>query len=149
MKLFNQSVKHTIFIDLAAERQFWVSQFKGLRAPVFPSIPRGICSVDPTSTLHREIPVFFTKGAGATPSHVIRLTWALIISHFMQSDDVVFGVSLTGRSADPSTIEHIAGPTSATVPCRVQVEKTRTVEAAFKAIQDNTTSMISFEQAGP
>ncbi|RLL96546.1 hypothetical protein CFD26_104545 [Aspergillus turcosus] len=39
-------------------------------------------------------------------------------------------------------------PTSATVPCRIRVDKTRTVEAALKAIQDNATSMIPLEQAG-
>jgi amino acid adenylation domain-containing protein len=61
---------------------------------------------------------------------------------------VVFGAVVTGRNAPVAGIEMIAGPTIATVPVRLRIERDQTVLAFLEGVQKQATEMIPHEQTG-
>ncbi|OJJ03909.1 hypothetical protein ASPVEDRAFT_85331 [Aspergillus versicolor CBS 583.65] len=128
--------------------EYWKSQFVGLQADVFRAIsspdyrPRPAASIEMPVTIEGGIP------AGHTASNMIKLAWALTISHYTSSLDVVFGVTVSGRAAPVTKIERMIGPAIATVPLRFQINSNSTVLEALNAMQAQSLDMTPFEQMG-
>ncbi|OAR01942.1 hypothetical protein LLEC1_02923 [Akanthomyces lecanii] len=78
----------------------------------------------------------------------LRLAWALVIHHYTSSDVVVFGTVVDGRAAMVSGIEAITGPTMTTIPCKVHVNSSLTVDEALYNIQDASYWSLPFQQLG-
>ncbi|KAF7567704.1 hypothetical protein PtrM4_142950 [Pyrenophora tritici-repentis] len=121
-KNFNMFMKYVYEIDKSACDRFWTSSFTDLNAQNFPEAA--------------------TKGYIAAPDTVIQHP------DQTQSDDVVFGTTVTGRQGAVADIEKIIGPTIATVPLRIKLDMQKTVQDLLQALQEYTTSMIPFEQRG-
>ena len=66
----------------------------------------------------------------------------------MQSDDVVFGTTLTGRNAPVSGIESITGPTVATAPLRFGLNRKESVQYALSRVHEQAIAMLPYEQTG-
>jgi non-ribosomal peptide synthetase component F/aryl carrier-like protein len=56
-----------------------------------------------------------------TMSTVLRAAWAITLSYFCDAEDVIFGVTTSGRDLDVEGIEEIVGPCVNTVPFRMKV----------------------------
>jgi amino acid adenylation domain-containing protein/non-ribosomal peptide synthase protein (TIGR01720 family) len=144
---FSPFIEHLVNIAPQFEK-FWVDQFQGLEASPFPVLP----SPDYTPTAHH----IFRSNVGLprrvlrnrTLASHLRLAWALVISHNTCSDDVVFGSTVSGRGSNLSGIETISGPTIATVPFRTLLNPAGTVADALAVIQEQSISMMPFEQVG-
>ncbi len=84
-----------------------------------------------------------------TTSTLVRAAWAIIASRYTNSDDVVFGATVTGRHAPVAgEIEAMIGTTIATVPVRARVWDDQLVSAFLRAMQQQSTEMIPYEQTG-
>ena len=83
-----------------------------------------------------------------TVATVIRGAWAIVATQFTATDDVVFGETLTGRSAPVAGVERIEGPMITTVPVRIRVNRGARVSEYLRDIQDQTVLRISFEHMG-
>ena len=81
-------------------------------------------------------------------ANILRAAWALTIAQYVASDDVMFAVNLSGRSAPVAGITEIAAPTFTTVPVRVKVDRTRTVQEFLREVHDNSVNMIPYEHVG-
>ncbi|RHZ49214.1 nonribosomal peptide synthetase fmqA [Aspergillus thermomutatus] len=134
--------------QLQGADEYWRSQFVGVEAEVFPSLPSPEYTPTPTEMIDLSIELQDAVPGGHTLSNATRLAWALVISHYTCSVDVVFGVTISGRAAPVPNIERMIGPVIATVPLRVQLKENHTVLEALKAIQDQSMDMIPFEQLG-
>lgn len=132
----------------SSTKEYWKSQFKDLRADLFPSLPSPGYTPVPTESCHLSISYQRDAPSGYTISNVLRLAWALVISHYTSSPDVVFGITVSGRSAPVVDIEQMIAPIVATVPLRVQLNPNDTVLDALSAIQKQFTEMVPFEQYG-
>ncbi|RMJ26305.1 nonribosomal peptide synthase [Aspergillus sp. HF37] len=134
--------------NVRGAEKFWRSEFNGLDAPVFPSVPSSKYVPTATSSLHHPI----SKGGGRnsefTMSTIIQLAWSIIMSIYTDSEDVVFGLTLNGRSAPVARIDEMTGPTFATIPLRVRVDPRSTVRESLSFVQNKTTAMIPFQQFG-
>ncbi|KAK2834917.1 hypothetical protein FQN49_006786 [Arthroderma sp. PD_2] len=139
-------VKHLSEADADVVKRFWQKEFQGLDAAIFPIraqegyVPKNTAVVDRNMTLGLSI------GAEFTASSIIRLAWAMLISQDTQSNDVVYGVTVTGRNASVPAVEKIVGPTIATFPLRTVLEPNDTVKEALGKIQSHATALIPFEQ---
>ncbi|WP_044621684.1 non-ribosomal peptide synthetase [Photobacterium gaetbulicola] len=60
-------------------------------------------------------------GASVTLNAVMQGAWALLLSKYSNSGDVVFGQTVSGRSSELNQIERIVGPCINTLPVRVRV----------------------------
>ncbi|KAF4209821.1 hypothetical protein CNMCM8927_005024 [Aspergillus lentulus] len=126
--------------------QFWKSELAGLKANHFPVL-RGTTPSKGGMTieLKHTLP---NAGTEFTISSSLRLAWALVLGLETGCDDVVFGVTVTGRGADVKDISEFTGPTIATVPVRIQLLYGQSVEENLVQVHEQFARMIAFEQTG-
>ena len=133
--------------SLEASQEFWKAQFSGLEAEAFPKTLSETHAPTANSYLKCSISL---PGVDAkyTISTVVQLAWAIVIAHWTASNDVVFGVTVSGRGSEVEEIGNIVGPTIATIPLRVRIEPNASIQNMLLAVQELTTEMKPFEQAG-
>lgn len=133
----------------AAATAFWETEFSGLSTASFPLLPSPTYIASPTKTLTHVIPLLHGNNPGQfTLSTRLRLAWALTLSYISNTSDIVFGLTVTGRSAPVTDIQQITGPTIATVPLRIQLNWEATVAQALQGIQEHSAQLIPYEQSG-
>ncbi|RDW78929.1 uncharacterized protein DSM5745_05781 [Aspergillus mulundensis] len=131
--------------------EFWQGKLAGLAvtSTAFPPAPSSNCQPIPTASATRSMKL--TAGHMSSPftlSSHLRLAWALTSSHFTASATVRFGVIVSGRSAPMAGIENITGPTIATLPVRVFIDPSQTIDEMLSNIQEASTRTAPFEQFG-
>ncbi|CEJ60169.1 hypothetical protein PMG11_08754 [Penicillium brasilianum] len=149
---FNAFVRYLSRVDKDKETEYWQKTLSNGEVPShFPTIPPGKTAGWANQTQHREIQVDFEspeRGTEYTLPTYIRLAWAFLSSKYTTSDTVVFGATVTGRNAPVLGINDIVGPTIATVPLKVDLEKNSTIRASLKAMHQQTVEMIPYEHTG-
>ncbi|KAK5624976.1 hypothetical protein RRF57_000692 [Xylaria bambusicola] len=143
---FNRFIQYTLTTEGADD--FWRSEFEGHNAAVFPTLPSAQYIPEPNSSLLYTMSAVTHQSAHYTTSTAIQLAWAIVMSCYTDSTDVLYGLTVNGRSAPVEGIEDITGPTFATFPMRIQVHKDHTVHEALASIQEKTVSMIPFQHYG-
>ncbi|KXT10319.1 hypothetical protein AC579_1116 [Pseudocercospora musae] len=124
---------------------FWAEQLKTLEVAPFPPLSK---TGGHKEELHLDINGIAWPRAGITVSTVLRTALGLLLSKYTNSDDVVFGATVSGRQAAIPDIDCIAGPTIATVPVRVTISWEETLQKLQQQIQDQMLAMHSYEQFG-
>ncbi|KDB21505.1 hypothetical protein H109_06562 [Trichophyton interdigitale MR816] len=149
---FNTFVRYLSRVDKDKETEYWQRALSnGNVASHFPTIPPGKTAGWANQTQHREIWVDLEsaeRNTEYTLSTYIRLAWAFLTSKYTTSDTVVFGATVTGRNAPVPGINDIVGPTIATVPLKVHLDKNSTVRACLKAMHQQAVEMIPYEHTG-
>ncbi|KAJ5282705.1 hypothetical protein N7505_000685 [Penicillium chrysogenum] len=79
---------------------------------------------------------------------LVRGAWALVASQYTGSDDVVFGETLTGRDIALPGVESIVGPLIATIPIRIQVRRSNTVESYLQTVQQTVLARTPYQHMG-
>ncbi|PSB59549.1 non-ribosomal peptide synthetase, partial [Chamaesiphon polymorphus] len=124
--------------DMAAAKVFWQQQLQGIAAPtplIAPvdrsTLTSGMAaakqhlSADTTTLLQT-----FVRQHRLTLSNLIQGTWALLLSRYSGTPDVVFGVTVSGRPATLPNVEKIVGlfintlPMRATIPSETAADET-------------------------
>ncbi|KAK2028470.1 amino acid adenylation domain-containing protein [Colletotrichum zoysiae] len=145
---YRRFVLYTNKLSSNAYSEYWKEELLGSPASCFPAAPkRGHLSFA-RAVVRDELALDLDLSAGITMSTLVRAAWAVMVSHFSVSDDVVFGATVSGRHASLEDIEDIDGPTIASVPVRVRLDKEMSALSFLRQIQDQATSMIPFEQVG-
>ncbi|KAG7041998.1 amino acid adenylation [Colletotrichum scovillei] len=147
---FASFMKHFKSMHMESASRYWSSVFEGgefVSFPRKPSTVHGALEHQGPAFVLRKVPVP-TSSTDATATTMLRAAWALVISRFSNSNDVVFGVTSSGRNAPFDNIESILGPIIATVPLRIWCNGTSTVRDLLDSIQMSTINMIPFEQMG-
>jgi hypothetical protein len=139
---------YVLHIDSAAAERFWESQFAGSEAAKFPILPTPTYRPRPDALAEHHIRDLAWTGHDFTPATAVRAAWALLQANYTTAPEAVFGAVVTGRQASVAGIERIAGPTIATVPIRVPVDKETSVMQLLHQVQAQAVEMIAFEQTG-
>ena len=98
--------------------------------------------------MKRSLSVPAMQGLSVTLSTVVKLAWALTLSQYSGSEDVVFGITLAGRSVPVSGADEILGPTITTVPLRVQLDGSVKVREMLRRLHQQFSEAIEFEHLG-
>lgn len=100
--------------DSSACEGYWRKQLADVETIAFPQLPSGHQPQADSSVFHTAQ---FEKrnGSGITTSSMLRAAWALLVSCYSGGEDVVFGVTQSGRDVPLDKIETIVGPTITTV----------------------------------
>jgi non-ribosomal peptide synthetase component F/aryl carrier-like protein len=133
--------------SIPAAEEFWRSELSNVTAPIFPASPSGYTAV-PNTPLAFTIPEFSERKDDFTTSIKLRLAWAIVQSVYAGSNDVLFGTVVNGRGVPVRGIEHITGPTIATIPVRLQLRPEETIAKALENTQTRAISMMPYEQLG-
>ena len=145
---YNRFIKFISEIDAAASKMFWTDYLTDMAAPTFPSLPHSLYEPVPSKTLQHFITLRRDSPPQVTIPTMIELAWMMIVSAHTGSDDVVIGVTVSGRNAPVDGILQMTGPTIATIPRRIRLNRIQKVHQALKYMQEQATVMIPFEQTG-
>jgi non-ribosomal peptide synthetase component F/aryl carrier-like protein len=128
-------------------RSFWLDEFDGLDAAIFPGIPSSSTKVNPNATCTHTMR-FDWHDQEFTMSTAIRTCFAILVSRYTGTPEALFGAVVTGRQVAIPGIESLVAPTVATVPLRIKVDRTMLVGKLMQQIQEQAARMITFEQTG-
>lgn len=150
---FKQFIHHLAERGTAGEGEYWASELENAPVTDYPELPTPYYVAKATRTSKVSMSIDFRrvlqlKSGKVTISTVIRAAWAIVLARHSNSNDVSFGVVLSGRNVPLEGIEEMTGPTLATVPVRIRVGDTRVLAELLSAIQEQAVRMIPFEHTG-
>lgn len=131
-----------------ASKDYWRAQLEEATGPQFPSLPSRSYIPRPDSLEQRFVTIDKASRSDMTVATVIRAAWALVASQYTMSDDVVFGETFTGRTLPIPGAEQIEGPTLATVPVRIRLDRTASVQEFLQAVQEQSVARTAHEHLG-
>ncbi len=88
----------------------------------------------------------FARKHQLTASTLLQGAWALLLSRYSGEEDVVFGVTVSGRSAPLPGIEQMMGLFINTLPVRVSTSPSEGVLPFLRGLQDRLSEMRDHEQ---
>ncbi|KAK7217266.1 hypothetical protein V2G26_005269 [Clonostachys chloroleuca] len=135
---YRDFVDYNLDVDESAARAFWASRFKGPSA-IYPHVPVG----------HRPYPygvatktmALDLQQTGVSAAHVplyIEAAWALTAATYANSDNVAYGLVLSGRSPSARGLEKTLGQTVVEIPVQVHLKRNMTME---QLVKDRATSL--------
>ncbi|KAI2791865.1 hypothetical protein POX_c04745 [Penicillium oxalicum] len=149
---YKKFIHYLSTIDSAASEEFWRSHLEGdLPAPFPPGSPDATTSLltsRPNRSQFHSIRLPSLHSLPYTIPTVLKAAWALLLSRYTTSDDVIFGHVLSGRTVPLRGVSDMMGPTISTVPVRVRLNPDESVEALLRRIQTQAQDMTAFEQIG-
>ncbi|MFL9462640.1 amino acid adenylation domain-containing protein [Scytonema tolypothrichoides VB-61278_2] len=139
---------------LETAEQFWQQTLQGVTAPTPLVVDRAHhtskkqsysehfveLSTQATSAL-----VSFARQHQLTLNTLVQAAWALLLSRYSGESDVVFGVTVSGRTTAIKGVESIVGLFINTLPMRVGVSPEDTVLPKLKQIQKLQVEMSTYE----
>ncbi|KAJ4249123.1 hypothetical protein NW762_012457 [Fusarium torreyae] len=142
-------ISHINATDPQASQAFWQSYLSGATPAKFPRALSVTSEPRADSRFQIQVPLtVHGSKSDILSSTIIRAAWALVLGRHSDSSDIVFGVTLGGRTADVAGIDRIVGPTLTTLPVRVRIDPQETARAYLKRVQAEATAMLAFEHVG-
>ena len=144
--------------DLDAAQSYWREALAGFRTPTFLAAKRPRRSLAPgevevtdaqaelskedTTALHEAC-----RRHRLTTSAFLQGAWALLMFHYLNRGEILFGVTVAGRPGELDRVEDMAGLFINTLPCRVTVEPTARIADWLRRLLSQTAEMRQFEYA--
>ena len=142
--------------DLAEAERYWRHTLKGFTAPTLLGVDQGpataghqpghydaqqlTLSEPATAALHR-----LARQHQLTLYTLVQGAWAVVLSRYSGTEDVVFGTTVSGRSAGLRGMEAMVGLFINTLPVRMYVDPTQSVVAWLKEVQAQQVTMRQYE----
>ncbi|KAK2674556.1 hypothetical protein RAB80_009540 [Fusarium oxysporum f. sp. vasinfectum] len=145
---FKHFIRYLAEDSRESSKDYWRTQLAGATGPQFPTLPSRSYIPDPTSLTERFIKLDKAAKSDITIATVIRAAWALLASQYSMSDDVVFGETFMGRTIPLPGAELIEGPILATVPVRIRLDRTTTVQEFLRAVQEQSVARSAHQHLG-
>ncbi|KAG0155623.1 hypothetical protein PDIDSM_2796 [Penicillium digitatum] len=124
---FNLVIDYISKLSIEEDRFFWSQEFINVQAKRFPVFPRRPL-VEPNWQIRSQQVALAKSDMNWALANKIKLAWALVISSQTSSNDVIYGLTVSGRNVPVPEINRIAGPTFATFPFRTQLDDDISVE---------------------
>lgn len=148
---FKRFIQYLTEYDTTGQAEYWASELENAPVTDYPELPTPDYVARATKTSKISMCIDFQhilKSRKVTVSTVVRAAWAIVLARHSNSDDVSFGVVLSGRNAPLEGIEEMTGPTLVTVPVRIRVHDTCVLAELLSTIQDQAVHMMPFEHTG-
>ena len=88
------------------------------------------------------------RSRGVTLNTLLQMAWAVIVSRLTDRNDVVFGVTVSGRPAELAGVETMVGLFINTVPLRVRLDSGATVGEQCRAVQRDSALLREHSYLG-
>jgi mycobactin peptide synthetase MbtF len=134
--------------DQVASQQIWRQHLADLPGPTLLSaalggkgpVDSGSTGLPRRTELRMDAPataqlVDGARWRGVTVNTLLQMAWALVVSRLTGRDDVVFGVTVSGRPAELTGVETMIGLFINTVPLRVRLDAAIAVGEQCRAVQ--------------
>ncbi|ORY07062.1 amino acid adenylation [Basidiobolus meristosporus CBS 931.73] len=150
---FHQALEYIHSVDKAGSQTFWKNMLSSYEPAMFPDLTglvnkpnsvicstRSLVSKAKMSELNS-----ICRALQTTVLAVGQAAWAKLLSFYVGENDVVFGHVLSGRTISMEKVEDVIGPCFNTVPCRVEINPSKTNEDLFKSLQKYNTDVIPYQ----
>lgn len=142
--------------DTQEAEKFWRSELAGFVAPNSLAVDSGAIQngavidsfAEKTLSLSAETTSAIrdcAKRQHLTISSVLQGAWAILLSRYSASNDVVFGITVSGRPYDLPQVESLVGLLINTLPVRVNLSDDESSLACLKQIQRRVSSALEYE----
>ncbi|MEU9191156.1 amino acid adenylation domain-containing protein, partial [Streptomyces sp. NPDC048484] len=138
--------------DLDEARQYWRERLAGVTGPTVLGVERstgeegqGQVQVSLPAEVAGTRLAEFARRHRLTVNTVVQGAWALVMALYSGSDDVVFGVTSSGRGGQIEGMDSMVGLLINTIPVRVGVERERPVAQWLAAVQEEQVRARQFE----
>ena len=88
------------------------------------------------------------RSRGLTLNTVVQGLWGVLLGRLTGQDDVVFGVTVSGRPAELAGIERMVGLFINTVPLRIRLRPGDTLAGLLAGVQESQSRLLSFQHVG-
>ncbi|QYS96723.1 hypothetical protein H0G86_003962 [Trichoderma simmonsii] len=130
------------------EDTYWKRQLGAFNGSHFPQLPSAEYKPITQASIRMNLDIDRQKPSSFTIGTLLRAAWAVTAAAYSNSDDVVFGSTLSGRNVDFEGIELVNGPTFTTVPVRLYPSRNKSVFDLLSEVQRESAQMIPFEHTG-
>ena len=86
----------------------------------------------------------YAKSLGVTVNTVLQGIWGVLLSKYTRQDDVVFGVTVSGRNIDLPGVEDMVGIFINTLPMRIKFRPSETLKELLKRLQIQMSEAQSY-----
>ncbi|KAL4928076.1 uncharacterized protein BDV17DRAFT_292095 [Aspergillus undulatus] len=147
---FRQFIQRTFQQKQKAQTEaFWKQKTAHIEeVEQFPRLPASTYRPQPNRVYKHEATLTIDGPSSVTLSTIASAAWALVQSSHQGTDQVTFGTTLSGRNANIPDIDKVIGPTLATVPVCLDLNRSQTVREYLQATQAYFTEMIPHQQIG-
>ncbi|KAG8676481.1 Non-ribosomal peptide synthetase FpNRPS4 [Fusarium poae] len=138
---YSRFIRYLTEIDFSQDVKFWESYLADIATQHFPRLPNPDHKPNASGLIiHKasfghEGDGMKSSGLGLTTATMIRSAWALAVSTYAASDDVIFWETMTGRDAPVDGIEEMIGATLTTVPTRIVLDRSQKVSDLLSSVQ--------------
>ncbi|MCG1056160.1 hypothetical protein KQH49_15045, partial [Mycetohabitans sp. B5] len=134
--------------DCSAAEQAWREALAGLEEPT------RLASIRATSPMAQEMVTWTlpetlanalngqARQRRVTLNTLMQAAWGLLLSHLTARDDVVFGVTVSGRPPELPGVERMIGLLINTLPLRVRSSPTQSIADLLTQVQDQQTRLL-------
>lgn len=84
----------------------------------------------------------FTQENKLTVNTIFQALWAFLLSHYSETQDVVFGVTMSTRPFEWSDASGMLGVFINTIPLRIRIQETDSVLETLQRVQDNFLTIM-------
>ncbi|WP_257168770.1 non-ribosomal peptide synthetase [Bradyrhizobium sp. SRS-191] len=140
--------------DMARAEAHWRRRLAGFDTPSSFGLARPAATSHADATerhaeLHGELALAdldrFARQHRLTVNTLVQGAWALLLGRYGRSEDVVFGVTVSGRPADLAGVERTVGLFINTLPLRVELPGQATVLEWLAEIQDRQSELTDHQ----
>ena len=141
MKFFSES-------DAGASEAFWSSYLSDYTPSDFPWYPQSLHEVKAHACKTINILLDQAPTHGITIATIANAAWALVIAAYADTEDASFGTTLAGRDVSMHGIEELPGPTLATVPVRISIDRGGLLLEFLQKFQTNMLDIMAYQHLG-
>lgn len=145
---YSRFVEHLSAVDASASDAFWTEKLSAPSTTHFPQLPHPGYRVQATSQVTRPVRFIKPKGVAMSISSFLRAAWSLVVSVYSSSDDITFGEILNGRDVPVPGIEDLVGPTLASIPRRVRIDRDMTIQQLLADVQKQLNDVTPHQFTG-
>jgi amino acid adenylation domain-containing protein len=153
-RAYRDYVAHIANQDLSRAEAHWRGVLAGIREPTSlgtdhpaePGAPRpaGQCSLRLPADMTGRMRAF-AREHSVSAGIVLTAGWALLLSRYAGTDDVMFGMASAGRSLRLDGAQDMVGPFSSNLPVRVKLDRGEAVSGWLSRIQSDLAACREFE----
>jgi amino acid adenylation domain-containing protein/non-ribosomal peptide synthase protein (TIGR01720 family) len=134
--------------DKDASRDFWASLVPQEPPAVFPRLPSATYQPIAKATSYRTISNHLPEESNFTLAILLRAAWSIVLARYTDAEDVLYGLTLSGRDVPVPGIERVVGPTITTVPMNVHLDGELLVQTFLQQQQDQNVEMMHHQHVG-
>ncbi|OJJ94691.1 hypothetical protein ASPACDRAFT_37457 [Aspergillus aculeatus ATCC 16872] len=135
--------------DADASRKFWASLVPSEPPAIFPRLPAATYQPTAKATCFRTFSnIVQPEQSNLTLAILLRAAWAIVLARYTDAEDILYGLTLSGRDVPVAGVERMVGPTITTVPMNVHLDGEMLVETFLQQQQDQNIEMMRHQHAG-